>query len=73
MYVVLCANEMLLVRNDMGAIKKVKMQLSSKFDKQVLNATPLIIGMDIKRYHVVGKSGRIKESHFETILKHFNK
>jgi hypothetical protein len=41
-YVVLYVDDMLLVGNNMEAIKEVKMQLSSKFDMKDLGAANLI-------------------------------
>jgi hypothetical protein len=40
---------MLLFGNNMGVIKEVKMQLSSKFDMKDLGATDFIMGMEIER------------------------
>ena len=40
---------MLLIGNNMDAIKEVKKQLSSKFDVKDLGATNFILGMEIKR------------------------
>jgi hypothetical protein len=40
---------MLLIGNNMDAIKEVKKHLSSKFDMKDLNATNFIMGMEIKR------------------------
>jgi len=48
-YVALYVNDMLLIGNNMGAIKKVKKQLCSKFDMKELSATNFILGMEIKR------------------------
>ena len=48
-YVVLYADDMLLVGNNMEVIKEVKMQLSFKLDMKDLGATNLILGMEIKR------------------------
>jgi hypothetical protein len=49
-YVALYVDDMLLVRNNMNAIKEVKLQLSSKFDMKDLGAKIFFLGMDIKRY-----------------------
>jgi hypothetical protein len=46
---------MLLIGNNMDAIKEVKKQLSSKFDMKDLGATKFIPGMDIKRYRAARK------------------
>jgi hypothetical protein len=40
---------MLLIGNNMVAIKEVKKQLSSKFNMKDIGATNFILGMDIKR------------------------
>jgi hypothetical protein len=40
---------MLLIGNNMDAIKEVKNKLSSKFDMKDLGATNFIPGMEIKR------------------------
>ena len=48
-YVSLYVDDMLLIGNNMDAIKEVKKQLSSKFDMQDLGATDFIMGMEIKR------------------------
>jgi hypothetical protein len=48
-YVVLYVDDMLLVGNNMDAIKEVKSQLSSKFDMKDLGVANFIIGMEIKR------------------------
>lgn len=47
-YVVLYANNMLLVKNNMDLNKEVKLQLSSKFNMKDLGATLFILGMEIK-------------------------
>jgi hypothetical protein len=39
---------MLLIGNNVDAIKEVKKQLSSKFDMKDLGAANFIMGMDIK-------------------------
>jgi hypothetical protein len=48
-YVSLYVDDMLLVRNNMDAIKEVKMQLSFKFDMKDLCVLKFILGMEIKR------------------------
>jgi hypothetical protein len=48
-YVALYVEDMLLIGNNMNAIKEVKKQLSSKFDMKDLSATNFIMGMEIKR------------------------
>jgi hypothetical protein len=52
-YVALYVDDMLLIGNDMNAIKEVKMQFSYKFDMKDLSATNFILRMDIKRDHTV--------------------
>jgi hypothetical protein len=47
--VVLYIDDMLLVGNNMEAIKEVKLQLSSKFNMKDLDATNFILGIEIKR------------------------
>jgi len=46
---------MLLIGNNMDAIKEVKTQLSSKFDMKDIGATKFIFGMNIMRDQVVRK------------------
>jgi hypothetical protein len=41
---------MLLIGNNMDAIKEVKKKLSSKLDMKDLDAGNFILGMEIKRY-----------------------
>jgi hypothetical protein len=48
-YVALYVDEMLLIRNNMYAIKEVKKKLSSKFNMKDIGATKFILGIDIKR------------------------
>jgi hypothetical protein len=48
-YVSLYVNDMLLIGNNMDAIKDVKNNLSSKFDMKYLGAANFILGMEIKR------------------------
>jgi hypothetical protein len=48
-YVVLYVNDILLIGNNMDAIKEVKKQLSSKLDMKELGAAKFILGMEIKR------------------------
>jgi hypothetical protein len=48
-YVALYLYDMLLIGNNMNAIKEVKKNLSSKFDMKDISATNFIIGMEIKR------------------------
>jgi hypothetical protein len=48
-YVYLYVNDMLLIGNNMDAIKEVKKYLPSKFNMKDLGASNFILGMDIKR------------------------
>jgi hypothetical protein len=48
-YVALHADDMLLIGNNMDAIKEVKKQLSSKFDMEDIGATNFLLGIEIKR------------------------
>jgi hypothetical protein len=63
---------MLLVGNNMDAIKEVKMQLSSKFDVKYIGATNFILGMNIKRDQAVRKVLLNQRKYIEIVLKHFN-
>jgi hypothetical protein len=71
-YVVLYANDMLLVGNNMDVIKEVKSQLSSKFDMKNLSVTNFILGMEIKRDNANRKLWLNQRKHVETILQRFN-
>jgi hypothetical protein len=51
-YVALYVDDMLLIGNNMDAIKEVKKKLSSKFDIKYLGETNFITGMEIKRGRV---------------------
>ena len=70
--VVLYANDMLLVRNNMEVIKVDKMQLSSKFDIKDLNASILILGMEIKRNRANRNLWSNQRKYVETIHHRFN-
>jgi hypothetical protein len=48
-YVALYVDDMLVIGNNMDAIKEVKRKLSSKFDMKDLGATKFILGIEIKR------------------------
>jgi hypothetical protein len=63
---------MFLVGNNMGVIKKVKSQLSSKFDMKDLTAANFILGMEIKRDHANRKIWLNQRKYVETILERFN-
>ena len=71
-YIVLYVNDMLLVGNNMKAIKEVKMNLSSKFDMKDLDAVNLILGMEIKRNRADRKLWLNQRKYIKTILHMFN-
>jgi hypothetical protein len=71
-YVSLYVDDMLLIENNMDAIKEVKKHLSSKFDMKDLGETNFILGMDIKRDQAARKIWLNKTKHIETVLKWFN-
>ena len=56
-YVALYVDDMLLIGNDMVAIKEVNKKLSSKFDMKDRSATNFIMGMEIKRDPTARKFG----------------
>jgi hypothetical protein len=49
-YVALYVDNMLLIGNNVNAIKKAKKQLSSKFNMKDLSPTNFILEKEIKRY-----------------------
>ena len=63
---------MLLVGNNIEVIKEVKLQLSSKFNMKDLDATNLILGMEIKRNHADRNLWLNQRKYIETILHMFN-
>jgi hypothetical protein len=63
---------MLLIGNNMDAIKEVKNQLSSKFEMKDLGATNFIMGMDIKRDLETRNIWLNKMKYIEFFLKCFN-
>jgi hypothetical protein len=63
---------MLLIGNNMDAIKEVKKQLSSKIDMKDLGAANFIMGMEIKRDRAARKIWLNQTKYIETILKKFN-
>ena len=67
-YVVLYVDDMLLVGNNMDVIKKVKSQLSSKFDMKDIGTANFILGMDIKRDCAKRKLWLNQRKYVETIL-----
>jgi hypothetical protein len=54
-YVALYVDDMLLIGNNMDAIKEMKKQLSSKFDMKDLSVANFIMGMDIKKDRATNK------------------
>jgi hypothetical protein len=71
-YVALYVDDMLLIGNNMDAIKEVKKQLSSKFDMKDLGVSKFIMGMDIKRDRAARDIWLNHTKYIETILKWFN-
>jgi hypothetical protein len=71
-YFVLYVDAMLLIGNDKEIIQDVKNQLSSKFDMKDLDATNLILGMEIKRDQAIMKLCLNERKYVETILQRFN-
>jgi hypothetical protein len=71
-YVVLYVDDMLLIGNNMDAIKEVKQQLSSKFEMKDIDATNFIMGMEIKRDRATRNLWLKQMKYIETILKRFN-
>jgi hypothetical protein len=71
-YVTLYVNNMLLIGNNMNAIKEVKKQISSKFNMKDLGATNFIMGMEMKRDRTTRKLWLNQQKYIETILKRFN-
>jgi hypothetical protein len=68
-YVALYVDGMLLIRNDMDAIKEVKKQLSSKFDMKDLGAANFIMGMENKRDQAARKLWLNQKKYIEKVLK----
>jgi hypothetical protein len=71
-YVALQVDDMLLIRNNMNAIKEVKQNLSSKFDMKDLSATNFIMGMEIKRDRAVINLLLNQMKYIEIFFKCFN-
>ena len=69
--IVLYVDDMLLIENNMNAIKEVKWQLSSKFDMKDLNATSFIVDMVIKRNSANMKLWLNQRKYVEMILQIF--
>jgi hypothetical protein len=58
---------MLIIGNNMNAIKEVKKQLSSKFDIKDLVVVKFILGMEIKRDRVARNIWLNHKKYIETI------
>jgi hypothetical protein len=71
-YVALYVDDMLVIGNNMDAIKEVKKKLSSKFDMKDLVATNFIMGMEIKRDRADRKIWLTQIKYIEIVLKWFN-
>jgi hypothetical protein len=71
-YVELYVDDMLLIENNMNAIKEVKKQLSSKINMKDISATNFILGMEIKRDRETRNICLKQMKYIETILKRFN-
>jgi hypothetical protein len=63
---------MLLVGNNLDAIKEINMHLSSMLDTKDLNAEKFIMGMEVKRDREIRKIWLNQRNCIETILKCFN-
>jgi hypothetical protein len=68
-YVALYVNDMLLIGNNMDAIKEGKKQISSKFDIKDVGATKFILGMEIKRDRAARKICLNHMKYIEIVLK----
>jgi hypothetical protein len=71
-YVTLYVDDMLLIGNNMNAIKEVKKQLFSMFDMKDLDAAKFILGMEIKRDRADINLWLNQVKYIEKILKCFN-
>jgi hypothetical protein len=71
-YAYLYFDDMLLIENNMDAIKEVNKKLSSKFDMKDIDAANFIMGMEIKRDQAARNLWLNQMKYIETILKHFN-
>jgi hypothetical protein len=71
-YVALYVDGLLLIGNNMDAIKEVKKQLSSKLDMKDLSATRFILEMEIKRDRIVRNLQLNQKKYIEIVLKCFN-
>jgi hypothetical protein len=71
-YVALHVDDMLLIGNNMDAIKVVKKQLSSNFDMKYLGETNFILGMDIERDRSIRNIWLNQMKYIEIVMKWFN-
>jgi len=71
-YVMFYVDDTLLVGNNMEVIQEVKSQLSSNFDMKDLNATNLILGMEIKTNRANTKLWFNQRKFDETTFQRFN-
>jgi hypothetical protein len=71
-YVVCYGDDILLIGNNMDAIKEVKKQLYSKFDMKDLSAANFILGMEINKDRATRKLWLNQTKYIETVLKRFN-
>jgi hypothetical protein len=72
LYVALYVDGTFLFGNNMVAMKKVKMQLSSKFDVKDISVANLILEIEIKRDHEDKDFWLNKRKCIEIVLKRFN-
>jgi hypothetical protein len=68
----LYVDEKLVLINNKDIMKKVKSQLSSKFDTKDLGAAKFILGMDIKRDHDERELWLSQRKYVEIILQKFD-
>jgi hypothetical protein len=71
-YVELYVIDILLIGNNMNAIKEVKKQLSSKFNMEDIGTMKFILGIEIKRDQANIKIWLNQKKYIETVLKRFN-
>jgi hypothetical protein len=71
-YVALYVDDVMLIGNNMDAIKEVKKKLSYKFDMKHLGVSNFILGMYIKRDRDTRKIWLNQTKYIEIVLKWFN-
>ena len=71
-YVAFYVDDMLLIGNNMDAIKELKKQVSSKFNMKDLSATNFNLGMEIKRDQATKNIWLNQTKYIEIVLKRFN-